>query len=418
VKIPESVSGRKVTPRGVHLVPFGHAKGDEKHPGWMARADYWVQLLQSMHMSWAVLLSESDDALTSGAAKALLDGGIIPIIRFATKVPRAFTEMVATKKLMSLYQNYDAPLIIQWWNEPFDDREAAKNWPPKDKDLAWRILADTWNAASQRIVERGAYAGFPDGPCYDRNPFLELGDPSGFWESGKNVYLCHNYGKGRPLDYPLDLVSHFGDPLSMEQYRTDLDDYADDPQWNEGPGVLNDMNQQRKEWCNPNKTPIIDDTCWLGWVKTQWYAREAFGFDVEMGLTEGGWTPRDRAGGGREPIDIRWAHTTPRMVAKKTLAAYEAPSPFFANCPWILACKEMQGSGWEDDSWVGGSYSDKYGLYKPVVPLLQQNPPGVIPEPTPEPIPEPIPEPVSDNWTELDKRMDEIIRLLEEKHGS
>ncbi len=77
-----------------------------------------------------------------------------------------------------------------------------------------------------------------------------------------------------------------------------------------------------------------------------------------MALTEGGWTPRDRAGSGGD-IDIRMPHTTPKMVAKKTLQIYDAPSPFFAICPWLLADDAMlpEGyAGWPYDAWVGWAY--------------------------------------------------------------
>jgi hypothetical protein len=74
--IPPSVSGREVTPRGVHLHPFGY------HDFCMQDADYWCDLLVSMGTSWVVALTESDAFTTSGAAEALLEAGIIPIVRF------------------------------------------------------------------------------------------------------------------------------------------------------------------------------------------------------------------------------------------------------------------------------------------------------------------------------------------------
>ncbi|MFC2031145.1 hypothetical protein ACFLWA_10490 [Chloroflexota bacterium] len=91
--------------------------------------------------------------------------------------------------------------------------------------------------------------------------------------------------------------------------------------------------------------------------------------DLPQAMDEGGWVPKDRAGGG--PVDDRWALTTPKMVGKKTLAMYEAAkrasfapmyphgSRFMFLCPWLLASAEMGGGGWEDDSWYGGSYADK-----------------------------------------------------------
>ena len=125
------------------------------------------------------------------------------------------------------------------------------------------------------------------------------------------------------------------------------------------------------------------------------WSRETFGFEVQIGMTEGGWVPRDRAGSGSQ-IDIRWPYTTPNMVAEKTLAMYKDESPLFAICPWLLADEDMGGSGWPFDAWHGWAYSDKYGRWKPVIRMLQDNPP-----PPPGP---------SNEWAE-------VLRLTRELQG-
>lgn len=381
MRIPKQVSGRIVTNRGAHLHPFGF------HNEWMKNLAYWVELLQKMHMSWVVALSEDDAILISGAAEALLDAGIIPIVRFSYQFPKHWTVFEPIEDLVELYSRYDAPLIVQFANEPFDSREWIDGKVPSP-DIAWSIIRDRWWEASNIIVDLGAIAGFPDGPSYGRNPFEVIGDNEGYWYDGKAVYLGHHYGKGRPRDFP-GAVSWLGDQpqyqLTREQYEEALDDYAGDPAWNElihYPGFLDLMNKQRREWALTNRTlypegitPIQDDVCYRGWEKVQWWAKQAFGFKVQMALTEGGWVPRDRAGTGGN-TDIRWPMTTPKMVAKKTLAIMnERPSPFFAICPWLLACSFMGGSGWEFDAWVGWAYSEKYGWEKPVVQMLSDNPP-------------------------------------------
>ncbi len=371
MQIPTQMSGRLVSNRGVHGPPTGQSTG------WMKNAGYWIDLLQSMGMSWFVALSDSDAFYKSGAAKALLDGGVIPITRFAYNFPHHFNEMVAVEQLSNLCAKYGAPCIIQFANEPLDPREGEHDWPPPD-DEAWPIIAARWREAANIITERGAIAGFPDGPGWDRNPFDIIGDDDLHWAEGRAVYLVHAYGKNRPLDYPEDGVTRYGVPLTWEQYLADLDDYADNMNWNEGPQVLEQMNAQRKSWANPNASVLTDDTCWWAWKKVDWFAQQAFGHSVPMAVTEGGWVPRDRAGSGGSSTDIRWPYTTPKMVAHKTLEIYQEDTPLFAICPWLLACREMDGSGWEDDSWVGGSYSDKYGLKKPVVQALQLHPPGPV----------------------------------------
>jgi hypothetical protein len=358
MQIPEFVAGRRVTRRGVHLSTSWH------HDDWMADADYWLDLLVSMNMSWVLALSAGDSLFLSGAAEALLAHGVIPIVRFDYQFPGQWAHAEHVQQLAPLYQQYGAPLVVQFANEPFDDREWKNDVPPYEE--AWAVIVQRWNEAANVIINNGGIAGFPDGPCYSENPFVRIGDPDEHWLSGRAVYLGHHYGKGRPVNYPYDDVTRHGTPLTMEEYRAQLDDFADDPDWNEGEAVLALMNEQRAEWADPLLTALDDDTCWRGWEKVQWYALGAFGHSVQMAMTEGGWVPRDRA--GSNPIDIRWPYTTPRMVAQKTVAMYnDAPDSMFAVCPWTL-----MSDGWPYDAWVGWAFSDKYGQEKPVVQALRE----------------------------------------------
>ena len=363
--IPKSVSGRPVTNRGVHLQPSG------QHTDWMKRADYWIDLLVSMGMSWVTALSDSDALYTSGAAKALLEAGIIPIVRFAYTFPNAWTHGDAVSQLVNLYAKYDAPCIVQFANEPFDIREWRNKLVPKYED-AWNIIAQKWNEAAREIVRRGGIAGFPDGPCYGENPFMRIESTHDLWYVEKCVYLGHFYGKGRPLNYPYDVVSQFGLPLSMGEYRELLDDYADDPAWFEGEYTLARMNAQRQVWAVLGKTAFDDDTCFRGYEKVVAWSKETFGFVVPMAMTEGGWVPRDRAGSGNQ-VDIRWPMTTPNKVAELTVAMFEADTPMFALTPWLLASQDMGASGWPDDCWVGYAFSDRYGREKPVIAALRDS---------------------------------------------
>jgi len=372
MNIPGEVSGRRVTRRGVHLHPNGF------HNYWMQKADYWCGLLAEMGMSWCLAITESDNLYISGAAEALLDAGVIPIVRFKYELPRSWGYGEQTAQLANLYARYGAPLVVQFANEPFDSREWKDGEVPPYEE-AWAIIVERWHEAANAITGNGGIAGFPDGPCYGDNPFLRIGDEDGHWAAGRAVYLGHHYGKGRPVAYPQDDVSRYGTQLTMEQYRADLDDFADDPCWNEGETVLALMNQQRQDWADPELTPLDDDTCWQGWAKVQWYAQQAFGHRVFMAMTEGGWVPRDRAGSGNES-DIRWPYTTPRMVAQKTLEMYEVPAfltGMFAVCPWLLADGDMAGGdvGWPFDAWHGWAFYDQYGSQKPVIQALIDNSP-------------------------------------------
>ena len=373
MEIPAAVSGRPVTPRGVHLHPNG------LHDYWVQNAAYWQDLLAGMGISWCVALTASDNLRISGGAEALLEAGVVPIVRPDYELPRPWTFGEETEELANLYAGYGAPLVVQFANEPFDPRE-WKNGVVPPREEAWRLICQRWHEMAAQTVQRGAYPGFPDGPCYGENPFLRIGDDALHWQEGRAVYLGHHYGKGRPVDYPYDDVARYGDrpenQLTLTQYCEQLDDYCGDPQWNWVDTPLALMNAQRAAWADWDKTAVEDPVCWRGWEQVAAYSEIAFGFVVQMALTEGGWVPRDRA--GDNPVDVRWPYTTPRMVAAKTLAMYEDGSPHFAICPWLLADGYMAGGdvGWPFDAWVTWAYADKYGPEKPVVQVLRDNPPG------------------------------------------
>jgi hypothetical protein len=379
LEFPNQVSGRVVTNRGVHLQPFGH------HGDWLNNASYWVDLLVSMGMSWVVLLTDSDSVRQThyglNPLKVLLDAGIIPIVREMRLLPYPFSDHDTFRWTVELYDQYGLKPLWIIRNEPFDDREWVKHKVPPD---AWQILMRVWSEAATFIASNGGYVGFPDGPGYSFNPFesIQQYDAQWIFDEGKGFYAGHHYGKNRPRDYPYDAVTRYGAQLTEEAIRRQLDDYADEPTWRDDPLEL--MNQRRTELAAPGLTAVEDDTCWRGWEKIAHWSLVSFGYVVPMALTEGGWVPRDRPGTGPN-TDIRMPHTTPRMVAKKTLQMYDTPSPFFALCPWLLADEDMGGSGWPFDAWHGWAYSEKYGRKKPVINTLQQTPPKELSQ-RPEPM--------------------------------
>ncbi|MFN2290092.1 MAG: hypothetical protein ACK2UC_02760 [Anaerolineae bacterium] len=364
--IPEVVSGRRVTNRGVHLHPFGF------HGDWLRDAPYWVDLLVNMDMSWVVIITDGDSVRqTYGTKKTplevLLEAGVIPIIREQRQFPHPFADQDTFLWTVDLYQDYGLRPLWIVRNEPFDIREWVRHKVPAN---ALEIVMRVWGEAAEFIAGNGGYAGFPDGPCYDFNPFDKIEEYGCRWifDEAKGFYAGHHYGKNRSRDYPYDAVTRQGTPLSEEAYRRLLDDFAGDPRWREEPLAL--INRRRAELKAPRLTPVADDICWRGWEKVVHWSRQSFGYVVPMAMTEGGWVPRDRPGSG-QGTDVRMPHTTPKMVAKKTLQMYDAPSPFFAICPWLLADQDMGGTGWPFDAWHGWAYSEKYGIQKPVISVLK-----------------------------------------------
>ncbi len=373
LEIPETVSGRRVTNRGVHLQPFGF------HGDWLNKASYWVDLLVSMGMSWVVLMNEGDSVrqkygTPSSPLKVLLDAGVIPIIREQRLFPHPFTDHETFHWTVDLYGQYGLKPFWIIRNEPFDHREWVRKEVP---DNAWEIIMQVWSQAAQYIASNGGYVGFPDGPSYSFNPFESIRDYDCQWifDQGLGYYTGHHYGKNRPRDYPYDAVTRHGAQLTEDAYRHLLDDFADDRTWWEEPIEL--INQRRAELKSPNLAAVQDDTCWRGWEKITHWSLETFGYVVPMAMTEGGWVPRDRPGTGPN-TDIRMPHTTPKMVAQKTVQMYDVPSPFFAICPWLLADEDMGGSGWPFDAWHGWAYTEKYGRKKPVITRLQEVPPKEV----------------------------------------
>lgn len=380
IPIPETFQGRPVTNRGVHMQPNG------QWGAFMDSADEWVQRLLDMHISWVVALTDSDSFVLQGAAKVLLDAGIIPIVRFnPSNLPRPYTQMAATEQLVALYSRYNVPCIIAWLNECGNSREWALHKVPPDWFDVW---IDNWRNAARQIIERGAICAIPDGPVYPRSPFPQLvqGLEAQF-EGGWVAYKGHYYGLNRPPDWPYDAAQRLGVPLSWDGYFASLDDFKDDPNWWDPP--LDVLNEFRRSQANPTLTAVEDATCWMGWQQTEFWMERDLGFHIPHFMGEGGWTPKARAGSG-ENAEKRYTLPTPKKVAERTLLMYQwndlpdvpARHHLFAFCPWIVAVDALGAIGWYDDCWFGGAYYDKYGFAKPVVQALIDNPPG--PEP-PEP---------------------------------
>ena len=349
--------------RGVHLHPspyHGYWCGDE------TRRDLVLHTLKDMHMDWVVILTAGDSALEKFDGKEVvrhfLELGINPIIRDYAKFPTSFQNLATVERMVNIYAD----------NEPRDDREWNSGTAP---DWWWSKAVEKWSEAAVQVAQVGARPGFPDGPNYDfikQHPFRETLGIRWLWDENIAWYGVHAYGKGRPVNYPYDDVSRYGLPLTEEQFAADLDDYAGDPRWQEP--SLDMINAQRQLWADPEVTIEQDDTCWLTWMKINIHAVRTLGHPVDMAVVEGGWVPRDRA--GSNPTDYRWPLTTPNMVAKKTLRVYEENNPLFAICPWLFAGDFMGHGGWEFDSWWTWAYMDKYGLFKPVVQTLMDNPPA------------------------------------------
>nr|NIR25775.1 hypothetical protein [Gammaproteobacteria bacterium] len=197
MNIPKEISGRKVTNRGVHSLPFPY-HGD--YMGNETARSYWLGLMQSMHMSWVVLLTDGDSVLQKydgySVYEHYLRAGMNPVIRYLATLPYPFFGQDMVRGLVREAEPYGVTPFVQLWNEPGDPRE----W--KDKKVPanwWDVFVGLWNDAAGQVLDLGAYPGFPDGPGYNfttKHPFAH----ADHWHEDGVWYAVHNYGKGRPLD--------------------------------------------------------------------------------------------------------------------------------------------------------------------------------------------------------------------------
>jgi len=361
--------------RGVHLLASPY------HWGWLGdeeKRSQWLPRLRAMHITWVLMGTsgmsalEEFDGLT--AAEWVLQNQMVPVFRDFDVLNGWFRNEAFVQEVVPIFKRYQMRPIVIDGNEIFDDREWRQDTAP---DNAAEHFMERWKASSQLILKHGGIPGFPD-PLGEWPWFFnEMRDLRWMWEEGLACFTGHFYGKARPQDYPEDGVSLHGWPMTQDGLRDALDDYYDNPAFNDVP--LDRMNRYRTHLADPDKTFLDDSTCFGAWRNVRYYAQEILGCDIPLCMTEGGWVPRDRPGTG-DDIDDRWPQTTPIKVAEKTYAMFEGTDHgMFALTPWLLANSWMGGTGgWEDDSWFGGSFHDKYGFGKPVTGLLAANPPQLI----------------------------------------
>jgi hypothetical protein len=85
-------------------------------------------------------------------------------------------------------------------------------------------------------------------------------------------------------------------------------------------------------------------------------------FAPVMAMTEGGWTPDDRAGN-----DIRYLPTSPPMVADRTVEMFETETGLYALNPWLAY-------GWSHDGWLYNGLCLDHNGEQPVIDRLAGDP--------------------------------------------
>lgn len=381
MKPPTVFQGRTLSNRGVHLGPSG------QWGMFMADKKKWVDLLHYAGIDVVVALTDSTSIIDQGALDVLMQEGFYPLIRLnGSNLPRPFTQQETVRKLVAIYEHYGVPCATQYLNEPGNDREWGKGIVPPDW---WEIWTSRWREGARQIIELGGVALLPDGPSYGRSPFPDCSKGIEHYFAKDLVwYAGHYYTLGRDLWYPYDAAQRLGKQMTMEEYQAGLDDFAHDLTWHSPP--LAELNAARLEKANPDLKAWRDerfpnegdnqgdDVCWRGWEQVQYWMDRDLGRRIPHCMTEGGTTPRARAGSRPEDIDKRYLLPTPKAVAKATVEMHTTESPLFAICSWLWASVWLDGSqGWEDDAWNGGSWM-QYGFTKPVVEAMHKLSQGSI----------------------------------------
>ena len=364
------------TNRGVHFHPLGF------HNQWAAEWPKWIDLLQRMHMSWVVVLSEGDAVLKPmpelqgrSVVGLFLEHGIHPVVRFSVHLDRPWPHMVHVEELVRQFDEYGLTPLVLMGNEPGDPREYVGDVP---SDWPQRYIGYFMRHGTE-VVRAGAVALFADGPSWPYDPFPSMEPVWSAWEDGWMGYAGHWYGLNRPPDWPYDSVTQTGQPLLTEQDLVDwFGPFHDDRGLNDVPVEI--VNEARRTGAQPGLTAIEDDTCWRGWERVAHQMTTHFGRPLLLCETEGGWTPGAAAGTGSDR-DLRFLKPTPDQVGEWTLASFQADTPLLFQCHWLLGDSVLGGAGgWDMDAWCTGWWrhgGPDYWFYMPAVQACIDHPPGL-----------------------------------------
>lgn len=374
--------------RGVHWSPSQYQWGRHNWPLWRDR-------ILEMGLKWVKIIVPPDynaDALV----KRLVDIDVMPVCRFVSKNPsRLDPSMEATiKRLIDLGARY-----FETNNEPDADVE----WSSGRRPRGWeQLVIENWMNDAHKLIAMGGYpafVAFNSGPNEPRDPIKILVDRGGgdLLRSGRIWIALHNYGKGRPLNYPNDPVRMFGRPVTEEEYMNQGQPGFWTPEklkefvWHNLD--RQEINRRRAAQKNPNITIHQDITCFRAYEYwNELVTRQGFP-SIPVMMTEGGWETGDK-------IDDFYPEPTARRASELNLEMFKfvqgditldiyqpdgsavkvkAPDYLLAVMPWHMAEKEfgLDTSGqWEQGAWFTHYRDREFGLNGelPIVQMLRDLP--------------------------------------------
>ncbi len=365
----------------IHLFPrpsadtgigFHWCAGRSQLPIQQVRA-FWLPELRALGAAW-VKLNDHRESLP--LVEALLAAGIQPIVRIYRPAPNpsplGAEELAAVDGLVRagvryLEVSHRPDLPSQWRNGVL---------PPDAQTLVARHLA-------QDLAEVLSRGGLPALPAVDPASGWDL--ISELIRQGKREILqgpiwqaVHTPGHNRPPDYPADLLTSEGAPLSQSYYLALAEEAWEGNAWQERP--LSDVNRLRRRSFSAEQTgaangqPRAESGGIFNLAPLHSRHIELLGRAIPILSTSGGYV----VGAADDP---RYPAITPSLHMAYTLEACRmlmgtsvryAPAPdyFFCSAFWLLANQALDSSrpARENDAWYSPEHPD--GCL-PIVPVLK-----------------------------------------------
>ena len=374
--------------RGIHWSPSQYQWG---------RSDWvkWQKRILDLGFKW-VKVNIPPDYGAEALVKRLIDIDVMPVCRFISKNPARIGGSIEKSigRLIDLGARY-----FETNNEPDADVEwKGFHRPPHWEEIVINNLVHDAHLV-QKMGGFPAFVAFNSSPTESGNPIeilLEHPEGQNICEKGLWISL-HNYGKGRPFNYPNDRVRMFGDPVSEDEWlnQGQPDTWTDaetlDFVWHNF--AQTKVNQLRLEQKDPNITIMKDITGFRAYEYWHTLVSQAGLDPLPIMMTEGGWETGDR-------LDAFYPEPTAQRASELNLQMFKfiqgdvdmtinlpngdteskpAPDYLFALMPWHMGERTFgfDTSGqWEQGAWFTHWYDKKFNLNGelPIVQMLRELP--------------------------------------------
>ncbi len=374
--------------RGIHWSPSQYQWG---------RSDWlkWQKRILDLGFKW-VKVNVPPDYNAEALAKRLIDIEVMPVCRFISKNPSRIGGSVETAigRLIELGVRY-----FETNNEPDADIEwKGFHRPPHWEEIVINNLVHDAHLI-QKMGGYPAFVAFNSSPSESRNPIeILIEHPEGRNICKKGLWISlHNYGKGRPFNYPNDRVRMFGDPVSEDEWlnQGQPDSWSDvetlDFVWHNF--TREKVNQLRQAQKNPNITIMKDITGFRAYEYWHTLVTQSGLDPLPIMMTEGGWETGDRLDNFYpEPTAQRASELNFKMfqfmqgdidmtinLPNGDTESHPVPDYFFAVMPWHMGERAFgfDTSGqWEQGAWFTHWYDKKFNLNGelPIIQMLRDLP--------------------------------------------